>query len=341
MTHERLHRPAGLHRVAGSRDAWVDDEGEAVTDAETLARLRRLALPPAWTHVWAAPDADSRVQATGVDSRGRTQYRYSDAAVAAASRDKFSHILDFADELPALRVAVEADLCAADLDQQRLTAVVVRLLDRGLFRVGNDRYARDNHTHGLTTLQRHDVAVNGDDLVFEFVGKEHLDLHIEVTDAASASLIDGLLSLVRADDELLFLTDEDPSRHVHSVMVNAYMHAHARAAASAKSFRTWGATVAAASVAGGAEFTPPGRRPRNADMIPVMAASHLLGNTPTVARQSYVHPSAIEVGRSTHVQDAVHRAAVTHGTAEVRAILHDEGLQRAVREALRDAPVAE
>lgn len=332
-----LPRPPGFHRVPGERARWTDPAGEPVTDAATLERLRRLALPPAWTHVWASIDPTSRVQATGVDARGRTQYRYSAEAVEAAKRNKYVHMLDFAAALPLLRSRVADDLAADHrATQTRLTAAVVRLLDLGLFRVGNPRYTRDNHTHGLTTLERQHVAVDGHALRFDYVGKEHLNRHVEVADPASATVTRDLLALDRPGEALLFLTADTAPRHIDSALVNAYIHTHADVAASAKTFRTWGATVVAASVAGGAEFRE-GTRRRNPDAVPVAAAAHLLGNTPTVARASYVHPDAIAVGRMPPVQDAVQRAAAERGTADVHDIFHDDGIQRAVRDALRDA----
>jgi DNA topoisomerase-1 len=329
-----LPRPPGLHRVAGGR--WVDDDGAPVTEPEVLERLRRLAIPPAWVEVWASADPTSRVQATGVDSRNRTQYRYSEAAVAEAAENKFAHMIDFAHHLPRLRAAVAADLGDVDRDSATtVAATVVRLLDRGLFRVGNAEYARDNHTHGLTTLVRSNVAVAGETLTFDFVGKEHLNLHLQLADPVSAKFVRQLLEVERPPDSLLFVTEDDGAlRHIDSATVNAYIHTLVGVSATAKTFRTWGATAVAAAVAGGAEFPVATTGRRKPDSIAYEAAAHMLGNTPTVARQSYVHPNAISSGRSAAVRAAVERAAKRNDTRDVRILFHDEELQKAIWRAL-------
>ena len=188
----RTLRPLGVHRVRTRPDEWVDDAGATVIDPALLGRLRHLAIPPAWTDVWATLDASASVQATGVDGRGRTQYRYAPEAIALAADRKFDQMLVFAAALPALRETVVDDLAGGHHDvraPRTVTAAVVRLLDRGLLRVGNERYARDNHTYGLTTLRRNQVAVHGPTITFDFVGKEHIAHRVAVTDRAAARVI--------------------------------------------------------------------------------------------------------------------------------------------------------
>ncbi|ANF32202.1 hypothetical protein A0130_11410 [Leifsonia xyli] len=334
-TARHVVRPPGLHRLGVRPAVWVDDAGDEVRDAVTLARLDGLRIPPAWTHVWAAPTGDAPLQATGVDARGRTQYLYSPEAVARAEERKFSALMDFAAALPVLRERVDADLAALESASPAvpLTAAAVRLLDQGLFRVGTDRYARDNHTFGLTTLTRAHVSVDGDALAFDFVGKEHISHHIVVEDPAVAGVIRARLAVEDGDDSALFSTAERPvPRRIDSVTVNSYIHAHSGTASSAKTFRTWGATVAAAAVAGGARFDAE-RRVRD-DLAPYHAAAQLLGDTLAVARRSYVHPSATLVGGSETVRKAVSAASSEAGTDAVQAILRAEVLRRAVYEGL-------
>ena len=334
-TARHVVRPPGLHRLGFRPPVWVDDAGDEVRDAATLERLTALRIPPAWTHVWAAPDGDAPLQATGVDARGRTQYLYSPEAVARAADHKFAALMDFAAVLPALREQVEADLDAVDAVPPAvpLTAAAIRLLDQGLFRVGTDRYARDNHTFGLTTLTRAHVRVDGDALAFDFVGKEHIAHHLVVADAAVAGVIRGRLASDDGDDAALFSTAERPTpRRIDSVTVNSYIHTHSGTASSAKTFRTWGATVAAAAVAGGARFDAE-KRVRD-DLAPYHAAAHLLGDTLAIARRSYVHPSATLVGGSAPVREAVSAASAEAGTNAVQAILRAEVLRRAVYEGL-------
>jgi DNA topoisomerase-1 len=324
----RLSRATGLHRVDGG---WTDDDGRAVDDAETLERLRTLVLPPAWTDVWASPDPLSRVQATGVDTRGRTQYRYSTVATATAAEDKFAHVLDFAVRLPALRARVAADLAATDAHPvRRVTATVVRLLDRGLFRVGNSRYARDNHTYGLTTLVREQVSVQGGVLTFTFTGKEHRPWRTEIEDPEAAAVVEELL---RGPGASAVFT-AGAHHEITSTVVNAYIHGAVDAGASAKTFRTWGGTAAAAAIVGGATaaFAPQSRR---ADLAPLDVAAHLLGNTRAVARDSYVHPLALEAGGSPAVRAAIAAATRTTRSSDVRVVLGADPAVEAIAGELR------
>lgn len=326
------NRPPGYTRSPGRPFIWADGRGVEVDDENVLRRLESLALPPAWSYVWAAMAPESKVQATGVDSRGRTQYRYSSDAVEIATDTKFRHALSFAAALPGLRLQVRKDLDAGPGEPFALEALAVRLLDEGLFRVGNERYARDNHTYGLTTLTRSQVSVSrGQHTIFDFVGKEHLAQTITIDDPTVAKHIGALLE--RPDDlgALLFVSSNDGSeRALSSSAVNAYLHAHTSAPATAKVFRTWGATVAAAAVSGGATAADPRHPNRTPTMQPFAAAALLLGNTVTVARTSYVHPRAVKAGRSTAVREAVAAAKHRTGHGDFRVIFKDSGVQAAV-----------
>lgn len=329
----RLCRATGLHRRNSPATGWVDDEGAPVTDEGTLARLAALSIPPAWRDVWASPDPEARVQATGVDARGRTQYRYSTEAEQRASDHKFSELLLFGAALPELRTRVEQHLAAGADDAtqavHRATAAAVRLIDRGLFRVGTDRYARDNHTYGLTTLTPEHVRVSGAAIQFAFIGKEHRPWHVVVDDAAVARVLDRLIADAPRPDAPLFSVEAGGSRYVvGSAAVNAYIHGATTAPATAKTFRTWGGTAAAAAVTAGA-VPPGGTRSARADLRAYDAAAELLGNTREVARRSYVHPSAIEAGRAAAVVAAVEALAAA-GSADLRTALGDDALVAAV-----------
>jgi DNA topoisomerase-1 len=342
----RIDRGPGMLRIDARAALWVDDSGAVVSDEPTLWRLRALAIPPAWTSVWASADPDHRVQATGVDARGRTQYRYASAATAFASDQKFDHMLAFADALPALRARVTHDLRAHDdvepVSATRVIAAIVRLLERGLFRIGNERYARDNHTYGLTTIRRGQLSVAGDTVEFDFVGKEHLRHRITVVDRAAARVVRSLLERPGSSDDEVFVAGAGhPPRSIHSTEVNAYLHAHTGAPATAKVFRTWGATAAAAAIIAGAEPAHAAgvgasvRSTISLESRAVMAAAELLGNTPTVARASYIHPSAFIVGGLGSVALAVDEAAARHGTRQVRVLFGDAAVQSAVLAGLR------
>ncbi len=331
-------RPPGLHRLSTRPPGWADSQGAPVVDEAVLARLGALRIPPGWTHVWASADAASPIQATGIDSRGRTQYRYSAAALERSRANKFSHLLEFASSLPTLRHQVEKDLTSASPDEPPegpvVAAAAVRLLDRGLFRVGNERYARENDTYGLTTLRRAHVNVERDTAVFDFIGKEHISHHKVVNDSTVAPVLRALLAQDCAPTQPLFATSAPPSwRRVDSTTVNSYIHTHGAVSASAKAFRTWGATVAAAAVAAGAVFSTTAHS-RQERLKPYDAAARLLGNTPTVARAAYVHPDAVSVGGNDEVVTALETAIARQGSPLVEEVMHDPGLQAAVHTAL-------
>ncbi|MDO9352251.1 MAG: hypothetical protein Q7T55_01060, partial [Solirubrobacteraceae bacterium] len=244
----RMCRASGLHRSDPPGEGWTDETGAPVVDEATRARLDALRIPPAWRDVWASPDARARVQATGVDARGRTQYRYSTAAEQQAAEQKFEHLLPFGDALPRLRAQVDRHLAAeptgsTGAEVRRATAAVIRLIDRGLFRVGTDRYARDNHTYGLTTLTREHVRVDGTSVEFTFIGKEHRPWHLVVDDAGVAPVVAQLLADAPEGAPLFAIgsggsrdsggsggsggsVGSTGGRHVvSSAVVNAYIHA--------------------------------------------------------------------------------------------------------------------
>ena len=336
----RAFRPPGLHRITARPDKWVDGAGSSVDDAAVLERLLRLAIPPAWVDVWASADANASVQATGVDKRGRTQYRYSAAALDLARDYKFTRMTLFAAAIPALRLQVARDMARYRQDSlgvRVVTAAIVRLLERGLLRVGNDRYARDNHTYGLTTLRRSHVDMRGSAVTFHFIGKEHLPHSVTVRDEATAKIVGALVSAAGSDAQPIFaVRGEHGKHHVTSAVVNAYLHAHTQAPASAKVFRTWGATVAAVAVLAGAE-PPADVSARSRERLAIGAAATLLGDTTSVTRSSYIHPAWIDVGRSELVVAAVAESAARVGTRAVASLFTDPDVQAAVLSGITNA----
>src|ERR1700722_18021458 len=336
----RAFRPPGLHRIAARPDAWFDEAGGSVDDQAVLERLRLLAIPPAWVDVWASDDAEASVQATGVDQRGRTQYRYSPAAQHLASDYKFARMTLFAAAIPALRLQVASDLAQYRQDPlgaRVVTAVIVRLLERGLLRVGNDRYARDNHTYGLTTLRRNHVETRGSTITFQFIGKENRPHTVTVHDQVTAKVVGALVSAAASDAQPIFAArGEQGPHHVTSAVVNTYLHAHTQAPASAKVFRTWGATVAAVAVLAGAE-PPADVSARSRERLAVGAAATLLGDSASVTRSSYIHPAWIDVGRSELVAAAVAESSARVGTRAVATLFTDPGVQAAVLAGITNA----
>ncbi|XVV15705.1 DNA topoisomerase IB [Actinoplanes sp. CA-131856] len=309
-----------------------------------LARIRALKLPPGWHDVWVAADPGAKVQAVGTDAAGRTQYRYSAAWTEARATDKFAHLPDFAGALPQLRDHVGAELGTGPrgkraLDRDRVLSIAARLLDLGFFRVGSERYARDNETYGLTTLHRDHVRVTRDAVHFDYIAKEHKHRVAEVTDPAVAAWVRRLITRDDAGAEFLAWQRADGSwQPVHSAHVNAYIHAHTGIDATAKQFRTWAGTVLAAAALGGAHHD---HKARSKTLAAVRATSALLGNTPAVARASYIHPAvltAYEEGRT--IAPAIAEAAARLNDDRLPVVWRDPAVQSAAAQLISDAVVA-
>src|SRR5580658_1499640 len=199
LTRSDPHGPGITRRRDGTRFRYDGPSGAPVTDAETLLRIGSLAIPPAWTNVWISPDPLGHIQATGVDSRGRTQYRYHQLWREQRDAQKFAHMLRFADALPALRTATLQDLKRRRLDRDRVAAGAVRLIDLGLFRIGGEKYAELDHHYGATTLEKRHVTVRRDGAVFDYVGKEGKRREITVADRA---VLGTLRTLAGSDNGL-------------------------------------------------------------------------------------------------------------------------------------------
>jgi DNA topoisomerase IB len=264
-----------------------------VTDPETLARIAALAIPPAWKHVWISPDPSGHIQATGIDSRGRLQYRYHELWREQRDAQKFEHMLRFAEALPALRSAALDDLRAHGLSRDRVTAGAVRLIDLGLFRIGGERYAELDHHYGVTTLLKRHVSVVHGGIAFDYVAKEGKRRAITISDPA---VVPAVRSLARSDNGLdaLFCWQRGGAWYaLHSHDVSDYIATRAGGHFTAKEFRTWNATVLMALLLASAGPAPADRQRKNVIAACVRGVAGWLGDTPTVARNSYVDPRLI------------------------------------------------
>lgn len=276
-----------LRQRRGTGFAYTTPSGER-PNAETLARIRSLAIPPAWTNVWICKDRQGHLQATGRDERGRKQYRYHPDWTQHRSGTKFETLVRFAEALPLLREQVESDLRRRSLTYERVIASAVWLLDHSLIRVGNPTYARDNKSFGLTTLRHRHVEINGGTLQFRFKGKSGKQWRVALTDRRMARLIRSLQDL--PGQHLFQYEDESGYRSITSRDVNDYIAAATSGPFSSKNFRTWAGTVRAFSLLADLEL-PDSRRQQTMALNSVFdAVSTRLGNTRTVCRQSYVHP---------------------------------------------------
>jgi DNA topoisomerase-1 len=283
----------GIRRTGTKRFRYVDARGRSVTDDATMARVRALAIPPAWTDVWICADDDGHVQATGRDARGRKQYRYHTDFRAERERTKFDELPAFGAALGPLRRTIVDDMARPGLGYERMVATVVSLLECTLVRVGNECYSTANGTFGLTTLRSKHVDVHGSTLRMRFVGKGGRRHDVAVTDPRIVRIVRRCQDM---PGQLLFQYESEDGdlRPVTSNEVNDYLRANTGLDVTAKTFRTWGATLLAA--VGFAALAPP--RTKRQEQIAVKAVvdtvSDELRNTPAIARASYIHPQVFE-----------------------------------------------
>jgi DNA topoisomerase-1 len=301
-------REPGLTRVrAGKGFSYRDASGHVVRDAPTLARVRALAVPPAWTDVWLCAHANGHLQATGRDARGRKQYRYHPRFQEHSENAKFDHIAEFGHALPRVRRQVASDLSLRGLPREKVVATVVSLLESTLIRVGNEEYAQANKSFGLTTLRRRHARVERGAVRFQFRGKSGLDHEIAITDPKVRRIVRQCQDL---PGQLLFrYVDEQGPHGISSQDVNEYLRVAADADITAKEFRTWVGTVLAASELAALPVPESDREARRSVTQTVTAVSRQLGNTPAVCRRSYVHPAVLDAFRSGELAEAWHAAA--------------------------------
>jgi DNA topoisomerase I len=277
----------------GTGFLYCDPAGAEVTDRDTLARIGALVIPPGWKHVWITMDPLGHIQATGVDSRGRTQYRYHQLWREQRDVQKFAHMLRFASALPALRTATMHDLERRDMNRERVVAGAVRLIDLGLFRIGGERYAELDHHYGATTLEKRHVTVTQDGLLFDYVAKEGKHRAITVKDQV---VLPTVRELARSSNGLdtLFSWEEGGAWHVlRTHDVSNYIAAHAGAHFTAKEFRTWNATVLMALALANAAPARTQRSRKGLIAASIREVAGWLGDTPAVTRKSYVDPALI------------------------------------------------
>lgn len=298
----------GISRVrAGKGFRYSDSHAKAVRDPRLLARIRKLAIPPAWREVWICPSANGHVQATGRDSAGRKQYRYHARWREVRDETKYERMVDFARVLPVLRTRTEADLLRPGLPREKVIATVVRLLEGTLIRVGNEEYVRQNRSFGLTTLRDSHVRVSGSKLEFRFRGKSKRDHVIELRDPRLVRIVKRCQEL--PGRQLFQYLDEHGKRHsLESADVNRYLREIAGAEFTAKDFRTWAGTVLAAwALCGCAHASDQRQAKRNVTRVSESVAARL-GNTPRICRNSYVHPAVIEAYLDGSLVSTLHTA---------------------------------
>jgi len=286
----------GIRRERRGRGfRYVDEDGETVADDVVLRRIAELVIPPAWKDVWICPYPGGHIQATGADERGRKQYLYHPRWRARRDQEKFDDMLRFAKALPRLRQIVDSDLARGDLSREQVLACATRLLERGFFRVGSEDYAVTNESYGLATVRKEHVTVDGERIGFDYPAKSGKQRVHAVVDADVAAIVRRLKARRSGGDELLAYKAGRAWRDVRSPDINEYLKQASGLDISAKDFRTWGATVLAAvalAVTDPGVTSKPARK--RAIMRAVREVAHHLGNTPAVARASYIDPRVFD-----------------------------------------------
>jgi DNA topoisomerase-1 len=285
--------PGITRRKRGKGFIYLDADGKNIRDQEILLRVHSLVIPPAWTDVWICSSARGHLQAVGRDARGRKQYRYHDKFREVRDETKYSRMLAFVRALPKIRRRVRRDLRKRGMPREKVLAAIVRLLETTLIRVGNEEYANQNKSFGLTTIRNKHAKVTGSTVQFHFRGKSGVEHAIDLEDPRIAKIVRRCQDL--PGEELFGYVDDDGNVHdIRSDDVNAYLHEIAGEEFTAKDFRTWAGTVLAARALQEFEQVDSQARRKKNVVRAVEAVAEKLGNTKTVCRKCYIHPQIID-----------------------------------------------
>jgi DNA topoisomerase-1 len=328
-------RPGISRRRAGRGFSYRDADGRVIRDRAVLERIRRLAIPPAWTEVWICPSPDGHLQATGRDARGRKQYRYHPAWRSHRDVGKFERMLAFAAALPRIRARCDEDLARRGLPREKVLAAVVRLLELTLIRVGNDEYARLNRSFGLTTLRDRHARIEGERVRFRFRGKAGRLHEVGLRDRRLARVI-GRCQDLPGQELFQYIDDDGEVRDVASQDVNAYLAEIAGGPFTAKDFRTWAGTLLAYRAL--RAYQAGEGNPARGDVVrAIRDTADRLGNTPAVTRGSYVHPAVLEAYLDGSLGGALVEAAEDRGMApRLAAPAEERAVIRLLRQRQRD-----
>ena len=316
-------RPGIQRKPFRGKFRYVTSDGSPVRDPETLGRIKSLVIPPAWTRVWICPLPNGHLQATGRDARGRKQSRYHPRWRTTRDETKYERMLLFGDALPKIRERVDQDLALTGLPRDKVIAAVVRLLETTSIRVGNEEYARENKSYGLTTMRNRHVAVEGSTITFDFTGKSGVHHTIDVQNRRLATIVQRCMDL--PGYELFQYLDHDDQRHtIDSSDVNAYLHEITGQHFTAKDFRTWAGTVLAAEMLRAFEpFESLTQAKKNVvEAIKTVAAR--LGNTPSVCRKCYIHPAVLDHYLNGTMMQAIETEVAEEVDKQIHALRQEE-----------------
>jgi DNA topoisomerase I len=310
---------------AGDTFRYFKANGDPVSDEAALERIRKLAIPPAWTDVWICARANSHLQATGRDARGRKQYRYHPQFREARESTKYEHMFEFARALPAIRAKLAEHMALRGLPREKVLATIVHLLETTLIRVGNEDYAKENRSYGLTTLRNPHVSVDGAELRFRFKGKSGKSWRLQLKDRRVAKIVRACQDLP-GQKLFEYLDESGEPREVTSSDVNAYLKEITGREVTAKDFRTWAGTVLAALALREFERADSQATTKKNLRAAIERVAERLGNTPTICRKCYVHPEIlaayIEGGLELNIrEDAAAPQAATALKPEENAVL--------------------
>jgi DNA topoisomerase-1 len=286
-------QPGYTRKAKGDDFEYFDTEGKRIRDETRLLRIRRLAVPPAYKEVWICPSPNGHIQATGRDARGRKQYRYHERWREVRDENKYDRMLVFGKALPKIRRRVDRDLKRRGLPREKVLATVVQLLERTFIRIGNEEYAKENNSFGLTTMRNRHVDVTATKLKFSFRGKSGVKHEVDVSDRRLAKIICQLQDLP-GQEVFQYLNESGEPRKVTSEDVNDYLREVTGEDFTAKDFRTWAGTVLAAMALNAQEAFENKTQAKKNIKDAISAVAKILGNTPAVCRKCYVHPAVLE-----------------------------------------------
>jgi DNA topoisomerase I len=286
-------QPGFSRRRKGEEFEYFDTKGKPIRDEQRLLRISRLGIPPAWSNVWICPSPNGHIQAIGRDARRRKQYRYHERWREIRNENKYDRLINFGKALPKIRRRLKKDLGLSGLPREKVLATIVQLLEWSLIRVGNEEYARENKSFGLTTMQDRHVDVKGSKLRFRFRGKSGRQHEVDVTDRRVAKIVLKLHDLP-GQDLFQYVDDEGDPHNITSQDVNEYLREITGEDFTAKDFRTWAGTVLAAiALRAAGEFDTKKQAKANIKNA-IEAVAKILGNTPAICRQCYIHPAILE-----------------------------------------------
>ncbi|MBI2621355.1 MAG: DNA topoisomerase IB [Candidatus Levybacteria bacterium] len=294
LRYSKVELPGYSRKIIGDKFVYFNTDGKRITDQATIDRINKLMIPPAYKNVWIAPYSNGHIQATGYDKRGRKQYRYHPLYLKMSQGEKFTHIMDFARHLPKIRNKVRYDMEEGKLTREIVLATVVWLLENTLIRVGNEEYAEDNNSFGLTTLQKRHGRVNSTDkVVFQFKGKSGVYHKVSIRNKKVARILRRIKD-IPGQDLFQYFDENGQIQTIDSYDVNEYLREITGEDITAKDFRTWGGTVLAAIRFNKLGITEEENFAKENIVATVKEVANFLRNRPATCRKYYIHPGVIE-----------------------------------------------